>query len=112
MVLEHCKSKTKNLSVAWIDYKKAFDSIPHDWIIKAMEMYKVAPEINNFVKISMKTWKTTLTLNHGDGSITSRGGARGATAPPSGNLSLPVGEKLTIRRGIFTDRHTYILHKL
>ena len=71
MVLEHCNSNTKNLSAAWIDYKKAFDSIPHDWIIKAMKMYTVTPEIINFVKISMKTWKTTLILNHGNGSITS-----------------------------------------
>ena len=71
MVLEHCNSNTKNLSVAWIDYKKAFDSIPHDWIIKAMEMYRVAPEIINFVKIRIKTLKTILILNHGNGSITS-----------------------------------------
>ena len=36
----------------------------------------------------------------------------GATAPPSGNLSPPVREKLTICQGIFTDKHTYILHEL
>ena len=36
------------------------------------------------------------------------GGAEGATAPLSGNLSLTVREKLTIRWGIFTDKHTYI----
>ena len=34
-------------------------------------MYKVAPEINNFVKVSMKTWKTTLILNHVNRSIIS-----------------------------------------
>ena len=58
-------------SIAWIDYKKAFDSIPHDWIIKGTEMYKVALEIINFVKVSTKTWKTTLILNHVNGSIIS-----------------------------------------
>lgn len=34
----------------------------------------------------------------------------GATAPPSGNISPPVGEKITIRRGIFTDGNTYAVH--
>ena len=29
--------------------------------------------------------------------------------PPSGNLFPPVGEELTIRWGIFTDEHNYIL---
>ena len=27
-ILENCKKKKKNLSTAWIDYKKAFDSVP------------------------------------------------------------------------------------
>ena len=36
MILENCKTKHRNLSTAWIDYKKAFDSVPHAWIIKAL----------------------------------------------------------------------------
>ena len=34
MVLEDCKTRRKNLFTAWIDYKKAFDSVPHSWIMK------------------------------------------------------------------------------
>ena len=48
-------------------------------------------------------------LNHA--SVAPEGGT-GATAAPSGNLSLPVGEKLTIRRGFFTGEHIYTLYKL
>ena len=40
-----------------------------------------------------------------------RSGAERATAPASGNLSPPVGGKLTIRRGIFAEL-IYILYKL
>ena len=40
------------------------------------------------------------------------GGAKGATAPASWNLSPPAGEKLTIRRGIFTDQLIYTMYKL
>ena len=35
----------------------------------------------------------------------------GGLQPPSGNLPL-VGEKLTIRRGIFTDDNTYIVQTM
>ena len=41
--------------MAWIDYRKAFDSVPHDWIVKArvphdwivkaLELYKISPVI-------------------------------------------------------------------
>ena len=28
-ILENCKKRKKNLSTVWIDYKKAFDNVPH-----------------------------------------------------------------------------------
>ena len=67
MILENCKKKSKNLSTAWIDYKKAFDSVPHDWILKALNIYKISPIISNFLKTSMDNWKTRLLLSHSEG---------------------------------------------
>ena len=29
MIIEDCKKKKKNLSMTWIDYRKAYDSVPH-----------------------------------------------------------------------------------
>ena len=72
MVLEDCKTRRKNLSTAWIDYKKAFDSVPHSWIMKCMEIYKICPVVTQFNTAAMKTWKSTLVLNHPEGSLTSR----------------------------------------
>ena len=69
MILENCHNNHRNLSVAWIDYKKAFDSIPHSWIEKCLEMYHISPIIRNFLSCSMKHWKTTLILNTCDDSI-------------------------------------------
>ena len=43
MVLENCHNRNTNLSIAWIDYKKAFDSVPHLWIEKYFEMFKISP---------------------------------------------------------------------
>ena len=43
-ILENCKKRKKNLSTARIDYKKAFDSVPHSWIL---QMYKIHPDTYN-----------------------------------------------------------------
>ena len=32
-VIKEVKSRNKNLAMAWIDYKKAYDVVPHSWII-------------------------------------------------------------------------------
>ena len=72
MILEDCKNKKKNLSTAWIDYSKAFDSVPHSWIIKTMEIYKLSPILIRFMTGSMSNWKTTLSLSHSQGTIKTR----------------------------------------
>ena len=41
-----------NLGVAWIDYKKVYDMLPHVWIIKNMDMFGVADK--KLVSDSMK----------------------------------------------------------
>jgi len=72
MILENCRRNKRNLSSAWIDYKKAFDSVPHSWIIKCLKMFKINPTVVNFITASMKKWKTTLHLNESNGSMKSR----------------------------------------
>ena len=46
---ENCKKKKKNLSAAWIDYKKAFDSVSHSWILACLRMYKINPVLTTFI---------------------------------------------------------------
>ena len=71
MILENCRKKDRNLSTAWIDYKKAFDSVPHEWILKAIELYKISPRISNFLRTSMTKWQTRLLLSHNNGTLKS-----------------------------------------
>ena len=33
-VIEEVKSRKKNLAMVWIDYKKAYEMVPHSWIIE------------------------------------------------------------------------------
>ena len=64
VILENCKKKKKNLSTAWIDYKKAFDSVHHSWILACLKMYKINPVLTTFIEASMRQWKTNLVLVH------------------------------------------------
>ena len=44
-VLKNCKRRKTNLSMAWIDYKKAYDMVPHSWIITTLQMFGVADNV-------------------------------------------------------------------
>ena len=35
------KHNCRNLYTVWLDYQKAFDSVPYSWMIKALELAKV-----------------------------------------------------------------------
>ena len=72
MIIQDCRTRKRNLTASWIDYKRAFDSVPHRWTIKTLDLYKVPPKIIKFVKVTMKNWKTTLLLRHATGTLTSR----------------------------------------
>ena len=50
-----------NLGMAWIDYKKAYDMVPHFWILESLELVQVSDNILKFVKRSMANWQTELT---------------------------------------------------
>ena len=65
--------------MAWIDYKKAYDMVPHSWIIKCLDLFGVAENIKTLLVNSMEKWKVMLC---------------------SGNSEL--GE-VEIKRGIFQD---------
>ena len=45
LVLHIAKSKHKNLFMAWIDYRKAFDSISYKWLLRCMSLYGIHPDI-------------------------------------------------------------------
>ena len=47
--------------MGWIDYKKAYDMVPHSWILECMSIYGIAENLSQLVKGSMKKWKTELT---------------------------------------------------
>ena len=69
MVMDNVKLKQRNISTAWIDFKKTFDSVPHDWIIETLKIHRFVLITTKSLRKTMNKWKTLLHLNHRDGQI-------------------------------------------
>ena len=61
MVMMNSKRRKTNLSMAWIDYKKAFNTIPHSWLIECLEIYSAKEKTIRFLKNTLPNWKTIFT---------------------------------------------------
>ena len=61
MIIRNCKRRLTGLGMAWFDYKKAYDMVPHSWIRKCMLMFGVAGNATRVLDKSMDKWCTELT---------------------------------------------------
>ena len=46
--------------MAWIDYKKAYDMVPHSWILECLDLFGVVENIKSLLVNSMEKWKVML----------------------------------------------------
>ena len=53
-IIENFRSKLKNISMAWVDYKNAFDNVLHEWILKVLNILNISPVMIIFLKYNMK----------------------------------------------------------
>jgi hypothetical protein len=49
--------------MTWIDYQKAFDRVPHSWIIKSLEIIGINTKVILIMKKVMGYWKTRMHLH-------------------------------------------------
>ena len=74
-VLKDCKKRHTNLSMAWINYRKAYDLIPHNWVNDCMKMFRIAENLRTFLQKSMQQRSLSLTANSEDlGKVNVKGG--------------------------------------
>ena len=59
-VIKKVKPRNKNLAMAWIDYKKAYDMVSHSPIIECLDLFGVAENIKSLLVNSMEKWKLML----------------------------------------------------
>ena len=49
-VMSEVKKKRRNLFTIWLDYKKAFDSVLHEWLIYALQLTKLLKQLIKAIK--------------------------------------------------------------
>ena len=59
-ILRDSKRRSTNLAICWIDYQKAYDMLPHSWILETMELTGMAKNVIELIRNSMRSWNTEL----------------------------------------------------
>ena len=60
--MSEVRNKKRNLTTIWLDYKKAFDSVPHEWLIKSLHLAKLPEDLNRAIKNLTSQWCNVLHL--------------------------------------------------
>ena len=58
MIMDDAHSRKKNLAVAWLDVKKAYDSISHEWVGELVRLLGFNPSICQCLHRLINTWRT------------------------------------------------------
>lgn len=71
MVCHDSRNSRKNVSMAWIDVRKAFDSVSHEWLLEMMFLHKFPSWLCNTIKRLGQSWNTKITVRTRQGMETS-----------------------------------------
>lgn len=66
VILKQAEKNKRSLYIAYIDYQKAFDSIPHSWLVETLQIYKINSYVIEFLKHIMQSWRTKIVIGHGE----------------------------------------------
>ena len=69
-ILNRVKQRKRNLITIWLDYQKAFDSIPHDWMIQSLRLPKIPEKLVTTIETLTMQWATIVQLQGNQSCIT------------------------------------------
>ena len=70
--MEKVKKYHRNLAVAFYDYKKAYDKVHHDWMLRVYEWIGIPKKVIKLICQLMSKWKTRLEIWNEGEKVTSR----------------------------------------
>ena len=70
-IMKEVKSLHRSLITVWIDYKKAFNSVLHSWLIYALKLAKLLLNIINTISNLTGYWYSILNLQGKNESLMS-----------------------------------------
>ena len=62
-------ARKKNLSCAWVDVAKAYDSVSHKRLLRTLKMHKIPTAITNTIIKLSTLWKTRLRVKTQSGVV-------------------------------------------
>ena len=71
-IMEEVKQYHRNLAVAFYDYKKAYDKVHHDWMLRVYHWTGIPKEVITLISQLMEKWKTRLEMWSRGEKLTSR----------------------------------------
>ena len=71
-IMEEVKQHHCNLAVALYDYKKAYDKVHHDWMIRVYDWIGIPRNVIRLIVDLMSKWKMRLEIWNGSKKMTSR----------------------------------------
>ena len=71
MVCQDCQRGRRNLSMAWIDVRKAYDSVDHHWLSEMFSLHRFPKWIGNLIDRLSAKWNTRITVRTKQGVETS-----------------------------------------
>ena len=61
-MMSEVRNEKRNLVTIWLDYKKAFDSVPHEWLMKSLHLAKLPEDLIRATEHLTSQWCTVLHL--------------------------------------------------
>ena len=71
MILVEVIKHKRSVVMAWLNYQKKFDSVPHEWLLISLKLVKVPPLVISAIETLMRKWSANLNLTSHDGDIQS-----------------------------------------
>ena len=68
MVSDDSTRERRNLSMVWIDVKKAYDSVDHKWLVKMMSVHRFPEWVGKVVRGLCSSWNTRIVAKTKQGS--------------------------------------------
>ena len=57
-VMLDCQRGKRNLSMAWIDVRKAYDSVDHDWLCAMTDVHRLPIWLGEVIRKLCASWNT------------------------------------------------------
>ena len=68
-IAEDAKRKQIQVIFMWADYKKSYDSVPHLWLTKILDLYKIDKITAGFITKLIPFWRTQIYLPYDSGCV-------------------------------------------